>query len=97
MGDPVERVAKIIAYWHGVQFTYRAPGGPTHTVASQAGSGQFSDAAERYSRERWGKYEDQARAAYLAALDDLESSHSRNVSLGYAIARKREELKETAE
>lgn len=54
MTDRREKIARLIAFWHGAKITLIRNG--SHTVAAQHGYGQWGDAPERYSAAHWQEY-----------------------------------------
>ena len=65
--DPeTERVAKLIAFWHGQKIAYVKPGEGALTVAAVAGYGRFANAPEHYMEAHWEEY---SSAAHVVIID----------------------------
>lgn len=57
MDAQVEKLAKLIAFWHGQKMVVNSK-----TVATLHGYGQFGDSSERYMHAHWQEYVSAAEA-----------------------------------
>lgn len=51
----IERIAKLIAFWHGQKMIYRNKDG-MQTVASSHGYGNRGDSPDQYMHAHWQEY-----------------------------------------
>jgi hypothetical protein len=57
----IERIAKLIALYHGSKMVLRRDG-ETLTVAALAGYGSWGHSAEKYAEAKWQQYDGAAQA-----------------------------------